>query len=69
VFVAHVAWTYLIPRLLSHKCACRAYYEGLLCCDSPNGLTNVGARYDKACTRVDCGGSFKALKSYYVQPS
>jgi hypothetical protein len=23
----------------------------------------------RACTRVDCGGLFKPLKSHYVQPS
>jgi hypothetical protein len=23
----------------------------------------------RACTRVDCGGLFKVLKSHYVQPS
>jgi hypothetical protein len=25
--------------------------------------------YARACTRVDCGGLFKILKSHYVQPS
>jgi hypothetical protein len=67
--VAHVTWTYPVPQLPSHNCACCAYYEGLLYCRSPDGRTRVDARYARACTRVDCGGLFKVLKSHYVQPS
>jgi hypothetical protein len=47
------------PQLLSHNCACCACYGGLLRCRSSDGHTRVDARYDRACTRVDCGGSFK----------
>jgi hypothetical protein len=67
--VAHVAWIYRVPQLPSHNCACCAYYEGLLYCRNPDGRTRVDARYARACTRVDCGGLFKVLKSHYVQPS
>ena len=67
--VAHVAWTYRVPQLPRHNCACCTYYEGLLCCYSPDGHTRVDVRYTRACTRVDCGGLFKPLKSHYVQPS
>jgi hypothetical protein len=67
--VAHVAWTYRVPRLPSHNCACCAYYKGLLCCHSPDGRTRVNTRYARACTHMDCGGFFKVLKSHYAQPS
>jgi hypothetical protein len=63
--VAHVTWTYLVPRLPSHNCACFACYESLLCCDSPDGRTHVDARYARACTRVDCGELFMTLKSHH----
>jgi hypothetical protein len=41
----------------------------LIRCRSLDGRTRVDARYARACTRVDCGELFKALKSYYAQPS
>jgi hypothetical protein len=52
----------LVPRLLSHNCACCACYESLLCCRSPDGHTRVDARYVRTCTRVDYGGLFKPPK-------
>jgi hypothetical protein len=67
--VVHVACTYRVPQLPSHNRACCAYYEGLLYCRSPDGRTRVDARYARACTRVDCGGLFKVLKSHYAQSS
>jgi hypothetical protein len=67
--VAHVAWTYRIPLLLSQNCVCCACYEGLLCSCGPDGRTRVDASYARACTRVDYGGLFKPLNSHYAQPS
>jgi hypothetical protein len=64
--VAHVAWTYRVPWLLSHNCACCAYYEGLLYGRSPDGRTRIDVRYARACTRMDCGGLFRPLKSHYT---
>ena len=44
-------WIYRVPQLLSHNCACCAYYEGLLYCRSSDGRNRVAARYAGACTR------------------
>jgi hypothetical protein len=63
--VVHVVWTFRVPRLSSHICACCACYKGLLCCRGPDGRTRTDATYTRACTRVDCDGLFKPLKSHY----
>jgi hypothetical protein len=60
--IVHVVWIYRVPRLPSHNCTC---YKGLLCCCCPDGRTHVDARYARACTRMECGGLFKSLKSHY----
>jgi hypothetical protein len=64
--VVPIARTYRVPQLPSHNCVCCADYEGLMCCRCPDGRTRVDARYTRACTHVDCGGSFKPLKSHYT---
>jgi hypothetical protein len=63
--IAPVAWTYRVAQLPSNNFACCTYYKRLLCCRSPDGRTRVDARYNRACTRVDCGGLFKPLKSHH----
>jgi hypothetical protein len=52
-------WTYRVPRLSSHNCAC---YEGLLCCRSPDGRTRIDTSYAGACTHVECCGLSKPLR-------
>jgi hypothetical protein len=58
-------WIYHVHRLPRHNCASRACYGGLLCCRGPDGRTRVDTRYARDCTRVDCGGLFKPLKSQH----
>jgi hypothetical protein len=58
-------WIYRVHRLPRHNCASHACYGGLLCCHGPDGRTCVDTRYARACTRVDCGGLFKPLKSQH----
>jgi hypothetical protein len=60
--VAHVVWTFRVPRLSSHICACCACYEGLLCCRSPDGRTHIDTSYARDCTRVECGGLSEPLR-------
>jgi hypothetical protein len=60
--VAHVVWTFRVPRLSSHICACCACYEGLLCCRSPDSRTRIDTSYAGACTRVEYGGLSEPLR-------
>jgi hypothetical protein len=60
--IAHVVWTFRVPRLSSHICACCACYEGLLCCRSSDGRTRIDTSYAGACTRVECGGLSEPLR-------
>jgi hypothetical protein len=62
---ALVTWTYRVPRLSSHNCVCCVCYEGLFWCRSLDSHTHVDVKYARDCTRVDCGGLFKLLKSHY----
>jgi hypothetical protein len=62
--VAHVAWTYPVPRLSSHNCVCCACYRGLFVVVALMA-THVDTRYSGACTRVECGGLFEPLKSQH----
>jgi hypothetical protein len=65
VLVAHVVWTYLVPRLSSHNCACCACYEDLLCCRRTDGRTLFDTRYVGACTHVQHGELYMPLKSHH----
>jgi hypothetical protein len=60
--VAHVVWTFRVPRLSSHICACCSCYEGLLCCRSPDGRTRIDTSYAGSCTHVECGGLSEPLR-------
>jgi hypothetical protein len=61
----YIAWTYCVPQLPSHNCACCACYGGLLCCCIPDGRTRIDPIYVEAYTCVEHGGLFEPLKSHH----